>query len=394
MSLSSQFSKPLHRWLLAALAMLSALLFNALLRGWLPSIYIPEYKPNIMTTTSSLRTVHCVGRYLITLPSNFELITGGWGDIELYYGLDKNFETVYATVKPGLYTEERFWKEVNQRHFELKGTINAETKGSMLLNGEQLSSVSALLRRLPDEFYAGSIKSEVHVLVGQRYTTLEQKSYSNSQVLDNISYKTADPAKAEARLKLIGSKLLPYRHAERAKPGFCMQDVLFDVGQDDETAKFSFRSQDLGDAFLDVNYHAVTGQPSKGILERQEEALASYPPFRTSIATLRERKTQLGGESAEESLTKAIHPMTQHIFNIERRDGERRTLDRPFFGIRLTTGNEYEVPVEYDKRPPDTHNVYYLPKNKTMVHREGAASLSDEQVLKLWNEIVASVRKR
>ncbi|MEJ8811038.1 T6SS immunity protein Tli4 family protein [Variovorax ureilyticus] len=346
-----------------------------------------------MTAIPTERTTHCIGRYLVTLPSSFELHTSGWGNIELYYGLGKNFETVYATVKQERFTNEAFWDEVNKRRFEMRDTKNRKTQGSMLLYGEQINKVTALLRRLPDEASAGSIKSELHVLVGQRYVTLEQKSYSNDD--NNITYRNADPAPAEARLKMIASKLLPYENAERAKPGFCMQGVLFDVGQDDERASFQFGANDVGDVVLEVDYHAVTGQPRQGILERRKQAYAAYAPFHTMISTLREGKTQLGGDPAEESLTRANQSPIHHFFDIERRDDQPRTLERPFFGIALKTGMRYFVPVPAGQKPPETEGkAYYSSRSNAIVHPESDSSLSDKQVLQLWDEIVASVRKR
>lgn len=391
----NQPRRPYRHWALIALALLLALVAAAALRGWLPFIYAPSYTPETMTPITTERTTHCIGRYLLTLPSNFELRTGGWGDIELFYGLDKDFQRVYATVKQGRYTNEVFWDEVNKRRFELRDTENNETKSSMLLHGEQINKVSALLRRLPDEVGAESIKTEVHVLVGDRYVTLEQESYSKTEVLADISYKNVDPAPAEARLKVIASKLLPYENAERAKPGFCMQGVLFDVGQDDERTTFKFRAKDLGGVVLNVDYHAVTGQPRNGLLERRERAYALVPGSHTLVANLRERHTQLGGDPAEESLNKSSRSPVHHLFDIERRDDQRRTLERPFFGIELKTGMPYVTRLAPGQEPPEMKGEsYYSPEDHKVVHPESDSILSDEQVLKLWDEIVASVRKR
>ena len=379
-----------HRRLV--LSMLVLAVAAALLRGWLPFLYAPPYGPETMTPLTTQRTTHCIGRYLIDLPSNFELRTGGWGDIELYYGLDKNFQRVYATVKQGRYSNEEFWDEVNKRRFELQGTTNLKTNGPMLLHGEQIDTSSALLRRLPAETSAGSIKSEVHVLVGQRYVTLEQKSHSQDE--NDITYLKADPGPAEARLKMIASRLLPYENAARAKPGFCMQGVLFDVGQDDETAEFKFEAKDIPDVHLDVHYHAVTGQPRIGLYERVDEAERRFLQMKLATVVFRRGDRPLGGEPAEELLSKLARP-ANHNFKIERRDNAPRTLDRPFFSLTLNTGNEYEVPVvDPSERPKNTDRAFYSPQDKVMVHRMGDSSLSDEQVLKLWDEVVASVRKR
>ncbi len=378
-----------HRRL--ALLAIALALAAALLRGWLPFIYAPSYRPETMTEIPALRITHCIGRYLVDLPVNFELQTGGWGDIELYYGLDKNFQRVYATAKPGRYSREAFWNAVNTRRFALRDTKNDETHGPMLLHGEQVDDSTALMRRLPDEESAGSIKSEVHVMVGPHYVTLEQESYSRDE--RDITYEKADPAPAEARLKMIASKLMYYERAERAKPGFCMQGVIFDVGQDDEVANFFFKAKEIPDLIFEVDYHAVTGQPSRGLQERNRDAFMVLPMLHTVMATLREGPAALGRLPAEEYLRKSVRPATHHYFDIERRDVEKRSLDRPFFALSLTTGNEYQVPVT-GEIPRDTHKASYLPQEHAMVYRRGDASLSDAQVLTLWDGIVASVRKR
>ena len=363
------FRLPSRRNLLTRIA---PLLASALLSSCNPFVHASSYTPQTTATLTTERTTHCLGRYLIDLPSNFELHTGGWGDIELYYGLDKDFETVYATVKPGRYTNEAFWKEVNQRRFELQGATNTATKGPMLLLGEQLDTSTALLRRLGDEFYGLSIKTEVHVLVGNRYVTLEQESYSKDD--NDITYTKADPAPAETRLKMIASKLLPYENATRAKPGFCMQGVLFDVGQDDENGTFNFYAKDVPDVHLTMDYHAVTGQPSQGLYERVAEGESSWPMILHGRVVLRRGDRALGGAPAQENLSKQTDPSTQHLFDIERRSTEPRTLDSPFFSISLNTGNEYGEGLA--------------------IHRQGNSSLSDAQMLKLWDDMVTSVRKR
>ena len=95
---STEFRLPSRRSLLTRTA---PLLAGALLSGCSLFVQAQSYTPQTTATLTTERTTHCIGRFLIDLPSNFELKTGGWGDIELYYGLDKNFKRVYATVKPG-----------------------------------------------------------------------------------------------------------------------------------------------------------------------------------------------------------------------------------------------------------------------------------------------------
>ncbi len=192
---------------------------------------------------------------------------------------------------------------------------------------------------------------------------------------------------------MIASKLMYYETAARAKPGFCMQGVIFDVGQDDEVANFFFRAKGIPDLIFEVDCHAVTGQPSRGLHERNRDAFTMLPMLHTVMATVREGPTTLGKLPAEAYLRKSVRPATHHYFDIERRDVEKRSLDRPFFALSLTTGNEYQVPVTGEV-PRDTLAASYLPQANAMVYRRADASLSDTQVLTLWDGIVDSVRKR
>jgi hypothetical protein len=387
---SRQYS---HKRLALVLLCIAALAF-ALQRSWLPFLYIPTYTPKTMIAVSTQRTSHCIGRYLIDLPSNFELLTGGWGDIELYYGLAKEFKTVYVTVEPKPYSNAAFWDKVNERRFALMEEQNLETEGPMLLHGEQINATTALLRRLPDRVSAGALKTEVHVLVGTRHVILEEESYSLD---DNATtYLKADPAPAEARLKMIASKLLPYQNADRAKPGFCMQGVLFDAGQDDERATFRFTAPDMGDVEIQVDYHAVTGLPVKGLLQRHDEAVRDTPGFGAGSTVMKRGKTLLAGQSAEELLQHAYYMFRQHRYEIEQRPAEPSTLERPFFSVELSTGNQYFVPMEPEAAKKVTQNtlVYYVESSREMLHKPNHSTLSDEQVMRLWTEIIASVRKR
>jgi hypothetical protein len=370
------------------LALALALVATALLCGCSPFIYIPRYTPDTNVSIPTKRTTHCFGRYRIDLPSGFELKTGARGNIALYYGPDK----IYATIKQGRYTREAFWKEVNERQLELQAQKNAATKEPMLLHGEELNVRSALIRRLSEPNHDISITSEVHVLVGSRYVTLEQESYSKDE--KDRSYKNSASGWVETRLRIIASRLRHYESAARAKPGFCVQGVVFDVDQDDESASFSWRSTQMPDVELGAYYHAVTAQSGDGLLERLKGNLSDAPLIAAHIANMRRGETSVADLHVEESLDKTLRPVTQHAFRIERRDSQKSTLDRPFFSLSLSTGNEYRTSVEPGDIPAGSAKAHYSESDKEMVHDEDNSSLSDEQAVKLWDEIVASVRKR
>lgn len=360
-----------HPWRALTLALAFLAGAAALVATGRTPFYTPSYVPETMSTIPSERQTHCLGRYLIDLPEGFGQLSGSWGDIELYYGLDKDFELVHATVHPESFTPEQFEARVAQRVKELRETINTETKAPMLLHSERLPGLEGMLfRRMSSKVSDGSLKSEVHLLVGNRYVEYEQESFDSETDLDRINFKNIDPAPAETRLKMIASKLRPQ---SAHGPGFCFQGVIFDVGQDDEVASFKFRSTTVRDLWLSIDYHAVKGQPSEGLFERDSK----YVPesLRAQVTTLRKRHREVAGMNAQEILDSVgSRKLAQQVFNVETRI-DKRTFARPTISVFLRTGAEVN-------------------EGNQRIRPEGASTLSDDQVIELWDSMIDSIRLR
>ncbi|MEJ8821643.1 T6SS immunity protein Tli4 family protein [Variovorax humicola] len=326
-----------------------------------------------MATIPTERRTHCLGRFLIDLPADFRQISGPALTTEFYYGLDKDFETVYATVEPGLFTPEQFSTRGMARQEELERTINRKTQAPMLLHAEKIANDAVLLRRHDAEFYDNTIQSEVHQLVGQRYVRYQQKSYDEKSSLESINFRNIDPKPAEDRLKQIAAQLRPWNPQSRdSQPGFCFQGVVFDIGQSDEVATFSFGSASIPDVWFTVDYHAVTGQPEEGLFDRMKRPMPAA--LRGKIEYLGWNTRTVGGMNAEEVLAKATAPVVQHVFRTETRT-DKQNFAQPQMSIRLRTGASV---MEGDKE----------------IKPEGESSISDAQALKLWSEAIASIRPR
>ena len=360
-----------HPWRALTLAFVLLAAAAALVATGRTPFYTPPYVPETMSTIPSERQTHCLGRYLIDLPEGFGQLSGHWGDIQLYYGLDKNFQRVYATVHPESFTPEQFEARVAQRLQELRETINTETKAPMLLHAERLPGAGAiLLRRMSDEDYDSALKSEVHRLVGDRYVEYEQESYDKKSEFGQLNYRNIDPAPAEARLKMIASKLRPQ---SAGGPGFCFQGVIFDVGQDDEVATFKFRSTTVRDLRLSVHYHAVKGQPSEGLFERDSKYVSDA--LRAQVTILRQRHREIAGMNAEELLGIAgAREIAQQLFQIETRI-DKRSIARSTISVSLRTGAE----------------IY---EGTQRIRPEAASTLSDDQLFELWDPMIDSIRLR
>jgi hypothetical protein len=363
--ISCSTSRP---WSAVATGLLLASCAVAVALGLTP-FYKPSYRPEIMSTIPTEHQSSCMGRYQIDVPKGFHQVSGGWGNIELYYGLDKNFERVYASVDSSFFTREQFLARVKLRQAELNETINAATKSPMLLHAEKVNETTYLLRRMGNQFYNIAIQTEVHQLVGDRYVHYQLTSYDHKASFGHKSTRNIDPEPSESRLKMIAGKL---KTEEQGGPGFCFQGVSFDVGQDDEVASFIFLSDTVPDLALRIYYHAVTGQPKETLFERRVGAALQAPHLAARILTIRKRDLLVGGMQAQEVLDKT--QVVQQIFDAETHT-DKQGIARPLISISMTTGRSV---MRADKE----------------VQKKGPSSLSDDQAIGLWDGIIKSIRLR
>jgi len=366
---------PLRQWPRGVVALLLAAALGAC------TLVSPSPQvPGSITAMLQDSKPHCIGRYLIDLPSDYEFRTGGWGDVEFYFGRDRNVKTVYATVKRQTFTPESFQKAVQQRQEELQTTINRELKVPMLLRTERLGPQAILLRRHDSKYYDLTIKSEVHQLVGQRYVILEQESYPPEGFPFGAPNRSAsiDPAPAEQRLKSLSASLKPYADPLRAPPGFCLQDVLFDFPHDAVSTLLYIAGTRRPDVKLELSYRGVfASRPNETLFDRIDKFNSSLAQALSEAGRriLRRGMTTLAGRPAQEYLSKLERPLHQHNFAAEVRAEDWMDPEQPYLLLTMNTGQRYKLP------DGSTSN-------------EGNSSLTDQEALALWDGVRASVRLR
>lgn len=357
---------PGRPWRTAAFWALLAILTFQVATGRVPLINPPYHPATVSTLPTAVHSL-CLGRYMVDLPKSFQQKSGGWGEIQFLYGLDKDFKSVYASVDDASSTPAQFESTVESRRAKLAAELNASSHRPMLLQFARLNSTSFLLRREADENDELGIESEVHRLVAGHHVTLQMASYdSNAKTLEEISTQNVDPAPSESRLIAIADKL---KSESSGGPGFCFQGVLFDAGQDDEIARFDFKSPDAPDIQLRFDYHAVTGQPEESLFDRQRR-VSSRPNYAAVLSTIRRDKTKMGGMTAQEILLRGWSAPVQHYFSAETRT-EKQSLAHPTISLEMMTGQPFGNSQE--ARP---------------------SSISDERAYELWDQIVKSVRLR
>jgi Tle cognate immunity protein 4 C-terminal domain/Tle cognate immunity protein 4 N-terminal domain len=301
----------------------AAVLLFGLVRIWAWYFYFPTYTPKVMTPISAQTATHCIGRYLMDLPTDMNKVTGSLSN-RFYYGLDKDFKTVEFKVLDGDYTFEQFKAAVEERRKELATKTNEDLKIPLLLKAftepTKLYGTVVFLRYLEDESNSfSSIKTEVHHRVGNRYVLLTVESYIPQSVRAKgalpdgyIAYKDIDPLPAEERLRRISQNLRGYSDASKAGEGFCVNGVVFDnktMGYDEEKMSERIGSTGKDSLVISVDMGGATGNDKETLFERLEKrerdglvhfALSNPTNFRWH--TLRKRELEIEGMKFQEWL--------------------------------------------------------------------------------------------
>jgi hypothetical protein len=125
-----------------------------------------------------------------------------------------------------------------------------------------------------------TIKSELHILVKNRYVVLIAESCLPESSFNNSAkdvYKLADPVAAEKQLVLVAQYLTDVIDPERAGPGICMNCVLIDqwrAGFDEEKMFFSFHSTNDEQPKFEVNMFGRFGYDKETLFDRADRTVS------------------------------------------------------------------------------------------------------------------------
>ena len=151
-------------------------------------------KESALDKTASLPAMrtHCVGRYLIDLPADFEQMLVS--DVELTYGMDKNFRTVNVTVARAAGSQPSFDGIVNKRASELAADYHFKSPSkTMLAFRQRLNETTALVRSYDSPDMLDYFKAELFA----------EKGFSVGLFKADI-FKTDTPDDIEAKvLKVV-----------------------------------------------------------------------------------------------------------------------------------------------------------------------------------------------
>ena len=214
-------------------------------------------KESALDKTASLPAMrtHCVGRYLIDLPADFEQMLVS--DVELTYGMDKNFRTVNVTVARAAGSQPSFDGIVNKRASELAANYHFESPSkTMLASRQRFNDNTELIRSYKSPRVLDSYRSEYFVQHGAAVGVFAGRVYTDEQ---------PDPIEAKILKVLERTSFVP--SPDKAGRGACLGPLLIDAGQDGERFMLAFRSKSVPDVLIEVDMNSMLAKSDGGLLK-------------------------------------------------------------------------------------------------------------------------------
>lgn len=314
-----------------------------------------------MSTQIEMTRTHCVGRFLMELPGGFRQrygTAGGAGDVTFYFGRDENFKTVEASVLGEGVGQESFHTAVTSRVHALAEQSNYAVEGSMLVAERKLTHGAVMLRYYASQDVADSYVHELHGLVDDVHVMLKSTSFEG------------DSTGTEGRLTELLAAVSRVRVPERAGSGFCLGPVVIAAESDYEEASIRFLSavRGRGPIKFEVGFDTFPQAPDEpSLVERGE---ANLTGLGVTPKALRKGGVQVAGMAADQWLGRFDEGgERQHGFYAETR-GLAPTKTQPKLRLELLTGDQ-------------SSSGEYI-----------GAPLDDDEAIRLWDLIVATLRPR
>ena len=298
----------------------------------------------------------CVGRFLIDVPQGSKLS-----------GADYKYDYLQIE-RPEPKSFEDFHREFNQKEARLKAEKH-EKDPSLLRISRTPTADSRVLSFWKFDMSAGLIEVEGYRWIDGTQYVLKARAGTSPPVEGTMSREELVLSKMEKAL----SHLRPRLDTEiPSEPGYCFEGGFIASPEWElEEAGIDIDIAGHPDAFVSVWFYPLhMSKHDRPLLERMGGVLQFLGRLATSVRVLRSGNRQVGPYRGQEHLATAPNSggMRGHSF-IWETEGEG-TLDTPALKIELTTGHR-----DKDRNPQKT-------------------KLTDEQAMKLWDEVLNSFRVR
>lgn len=310
---------------------------------------VPKDSPMSAAATSQLST-HCVGRFMLDLPADAEYVGG-------------SYEYGFSTVEVQRMSYESYLQELDAFEAKLRGSKH-KSNASLLVKRIASNETSRVLSFWADYDADVMVKtSGYRWLEGMRY----------------LIQTTADPDKVEiaaTHVDTLLARLRPRTDEVPTVPGFCIAHAIItdDGSSNNESLNARFRLKSRPDIVVDIATTRNSGSPPESLLSRKPGVLSALGILGATlggVSNIRDGDRVVAGMPGQEWLLKAPndHGHQAHLFTWEA-PGLRRDALHPQVRIDLQSANNDGG---IDPSP---------------------ASLTNAQMLDLWEHILPSLRLR
>lgn len=309
-------------------------------------------------TLPTMRT-HCIGRFLIDLPEDFKQTLGS--EVELIYGLDKDFQKVGVKVLRASGIQPSFDSFVQKRAAELASQQHFEaTSKTMLALQQRIDSNSVLVRAFFSPRMLDSYRSEMYRQVGNAVGLFTKRVYTG---------KSAEAV--EAKLIRVVENTIFIQNPAQAGRGTCLGPLLIDAGQDGEWFSVRFDTDRMPDVLIEIDINSLLAKSDGGLLKRIDSKADMLAKLDFKSDTLRRGKTTIAGQPSEELLSKGEERgHTVRGFTAESLLLTPATFSAPSIAITMNMGGLLDGGKYYN------------------------ASMTEPEAIALWDAIVKSIRLR
>jgi hypothetical protein len=301
---------------------------------------------------------HSIGRHLIDLPDGFEALAGN--RVDLYFGLDADASKITASLWARLASNDDFIARVRKRLSELAAERHDVLDKPMLIRDKASADGKLhLIRSYKNDLLSDVYRSEVFCRVDSAIAHLETRSDEGH----------AD--ETERHLLGVAARISGHPVPPSTGRGFAVEPFLIAADQAQEIGALNFRSAAAADVLITLRINALTPNPEPGLLARWDRNFSAFLRAAPGApATIRRGAIPIGAMAGDELLTKAqMNGRRVMKLNAESRR-DKPGLATPLMSLVCDT-----EPVGPAERWPQP--VW-----------------SEEETVKIWDEITRSIRLR
>lgn len=369
-----------RRNLLLALGAVAWLVFGF---NWGPS---KKERMTIAELTTDMQTV-CIGRYLVDVPKFFERSPKVLAPFNRFMPPDMDFQEA-PQMRLALDTRQKQSLEQFQRDMrtmiESKRVLTNLSPGDSgypeydkVVYSEQLTDTAFLFRSVNTDRSPTSSREDLGVEI--RFW-LDDLAVTASAV----AYEVGDQAMTAEHLKKFVRSIKLYDPKKPDQPGFCVGPLLIQGRYSrEEYESASFRSKKYPDMLIVFDLFTGGSGRSSSLLQRANSPKNLLNVFDIGYSTLRKGKLQVAGMDAQELGVRFSGPdregnkRIEHKFKLEVDPPTDPNTQQSAIELNLETGLQ-----EARKDDPAEES------------KELSSSLTDDEVVGLWDAIVKSIRPR